>query len=95
MAEPAKTDFSSRTEFYADRLNRYLPTLQSDQARLVFLDKQLEVFTRQYREFTETKGGYAKRDPLFGWPTAADYVETITDIQSRITALRAAGKAAA
>lgn len=91
----SKADFASRADFFRARLDRYLPTLQSDHARRVFLIRQREVFRQQYGEFVAKRGATAKRDPIFGWPTAADFVETIADLDRRISDLPGDGKAAA
>lgn len=91
----SKPNYTSRTEFFGARLDQYLPTLQSDHARRVFLTRQREVFREQYGKFIATSGASAKLDPVFGWPTAADFLETISDIDRRISDLRSAGRAAA
>lgn len=78
---------ASLPDLMARRLDAYLPTLQSDHARRVFLKAQLASFERQYGTFIQSGGKSARRDPVFGFPTEFDFSLTINAINTRLSAL--------
>lgn len=77
---PAK----SLSDQYGKRLDLYLPTLQSDFARLTYLRAQYKSWDYQHRLFIATGGDRGRRDPEFGWPSVHDYYFTVCEIEKRI-----------
>lgn len=77
---------SSLSTMYAKRLDGYLPTLQSNQARLFYLKALHGSWTERYRRFIDTNGASEPRNAVYGQPTAYDFANTIAEIELRMFA---------
>lgn len=79
----------SLSEHFAGRLDSHLATFTSDRARIVFLRSQAQTWRTRYDRFRTCQTRHGAPDPLFGQPTATDYVLTIGVIDTRLNALLA------
>jgi len=76
---------ASLPDLMRKRLDGYLPTLQSDNARRTFLTALRGKFQGEFATYATT--GHVKADPVFGRPSLYDFHHTICDIESRLEAL--------
>jgi hypothetical protein len=77
----------SRADRFLARIDKYLPTVTTDQARRTFLAKQIKAWQARYSEFITTAGSSESvtdtRDP----PQASDFLLTIIGLKARRDAM--------
>jgi hypothetical protein len=86
-AAGSSSDQPERALRFLARLDRHLPTLADQAARLDFLDRQLEGWQRRYARFIATEG---ESEPVLipaDPPQAADFLLTIVGLMARRCAL--------
>lgn len=85
MHSPDLAPAADLPEYYARRLDAHLATLNNDHARRIFLAGMWVDWQYRARRFHESGGESVKTPhPIYGWPTAWDFAQTLSNIQVRM-----------
>ncbi len=80
----------SLPEFYERRVDEHLLTFTTAHAKCVFLAAQIENWTNRYGRFIATEGDSAPPHPVYGQPTAFDFMNTICMLKAKLASFQRA-----
>jgi hypothetical protein len=86
-AHPMPSKGCARASRFLGRIDAYLPVLPDDEARRIFLDRQIEGWERRYSRFLATDGASEPAADPADPPQAVDFLLTIEGLARRRSAL--------
>lgn len=78
------------TDYYERRVDEQLLTFTTAHAKRVFLAAQIENWTNRYGRFIATEGDSAPPHPVYGQPTAFDFMNTICMLKAKLASFQRA-----
>jgi hypothetical protein len=82
-ANPVPREGCARSSRFFGRIDAYLPALPDDEARRMFLDRQIEGWERRYSRFLASDGASEPAADPADPPHAADFLLTIEGLARR------------